>query len=138
MKALVCRRKRGGYALLMLLVALVVVESAALLIAYAHARAVHLQIDSVRRLRLLALADSAAEVTLARLARDSAEPGLEPTDFGGGTIASAVERVDEWHLRIETRAQLGNLERRVELLVELTAGGPLVVAWHPLAQGPVP
>lgn len=129
-------RRRDGFALVVVLVVLVVVESAALLLAVAHTRATALHLDTVRRLRLLALADSAADATLARLALDPDATGLEPTDFGGGTISSSVEWVDEDQRRITVQARLGDGERRVELVVDVAGGTPRVVAWRPLGAAP--
>lgn len=129
-------RRRDGFALVVVLVVLVVVESAALLLAVANTRATALHLDTVRRLRLLALADSAADATLARLAVDPDAAGLEPTDFGGGTIASSVEWVDEHQRRITVEARLGDGERRVELVVDVAGGSPRVVAWKPLGVAP--
>lgn len=130
-------RRARGFALLVVLVVLLLVESAALLITAAEARAATLERDAVRRLRLLALADSAADATLARLALDPAAAGLAPTPLGGGTIESVVEPAGECCRVVEARARLAGIERRVRLEVRLAAfGPPRVVAWRPLPPGP--
>ena len=67
-------RGRRGVALVMTMVVLLVVESAALLLAAADARERTLQRDAARRLRLKVLADSAADATLARLAANRRLP----------------------------------------------------------------
>lgn len=129
-------RGRRGVALVMTLVVLLVVESAALLLAAADARERTLQRDAARRLRLKVLADSAADATLARLALDPGASGLAPTSLDGGEIESRIEPGGECCRIVEARARLGGADRRLRLLVAVAGETPRVVAWEVVPPGP--
>lgn len=131
------RRAAGerGAALLLALFALLLVEAALLLFAGILAAERRAELDAARRLRLDALADSAADAALARLA--AGDPSGEPArPFGGGQIAARVVPLGEGLYRIEARAALAGLERRLELTAQRTPWEVRVLTWRSLGVGP--
>ncbi len=124
-----------GVALLLALFLLLLVEGALLLFAGILVAERRAQLDAARRLRLDVLVDSAADATLARLARGEVG-GLTPTLFAGGEISSRVIPLGGSRYRIEARSELAGMERVVELEAERWPGTVRVVRWRPLGVGP--
>lgn len=122
----------SGQALIMALLALLLVSVASALLAGSlllHLRAVRHEAGGVR---LAALADAAVAASLAELAASPASRGLSERDFGGGRIASDIERPAPERAVVTVRAVYRGRVRRVRAEVRLTAAGPRVVAWRPL------
>jgi hypothetical protein len=97
-----------------------------------HLRAAHHEADDVR---LAALADAAVAASLAELAASPFSRGLTERDFGGGGIASDIDRPEPERVVVVARAVYRGRTRRVHAEVRLTAAGPRVVAWRPLPPG---
>jgi Tfp pilus assembly protein PilX len=126
------RRSESGHALVFALVALLMVSVAGALLAGSlllHLRTARYEADDVR---LTALADAAVAASLAELAASPASRGLTERDFGGGSIASDIDRPEPELAVVVARAVCGRSTRRVRAEVRLTAAGPRVVAWRPL------
>ncbi len=126
------RRSESGHALIFALVALLMVSVAGALLAGSlllHLRAARHEAEDVR---LAALADAAVAASLAELAASRASRGLIEREFGGGSIASAIDRPAPGWAVVVARAVYRGRARRVRAEVRLTAAGPRVVAWRPL------
>jgi Tfp pilus assembly protein PilX len=124
------RAGERGAALLLALVLLVLVETAALLMAVALAADAREARRQAARARLDRLVESAAEATLARLAEGDAS-GLEPTALGGGTLTSEVERLAPERFRIVARARRAGAERTLDVEALFTPAGVRILAWRP-------
>lgn len=126
------RRSESGHALVFALMALLMVSVAGALLAGSlllHLRTARHEVESVR---LAALADAAVAASLAELAASPASRGVTERDFGGGTIASEIERPGAGRRVVDARAVYRGRTRRVRAEVRLTAAGPRVIAWRPL------
>lgn len=126
------RRSESGHALIFALVAMLMVSVAGSLLAGSlvlHLRAARHEAAAVR---LAALADAAVAASLAELAASPASRGVTERDFGGGRIASEIDRPEPELAVVVARAVYGRGARRVRAEVRLTATGPGVIAWRPL------
>ena len=123
------QRERGGA----LLLALAVVGLAALAVGTAlgslqQEMAAARRIDASAHLR--ALADAGVAATLARLAANQHDDGLQPQRFADGEIASRIERVGHNTVDVVVTATVrqGSLTVRVRVRVDET--GPIVLGWR--------
>ncbi len=126
------RRSESGQALILALLALLLVSVASALLAGSlllHLRAARHEAEDIR---LVALADAAVAAALAELAASPASRGLTERDFGGGSIASDIDRPEPERAVVVAWAVYRGRTRRVRAEVRLTATGPRVVAWRPL------
>lgn len=126
------RRSESGQAMILALMALLMVSVAGSLLAGSlllHLRAARHESEGVR---LAALADAAVAASLAELSASPASRGLAERDFGGGSIASAIDHPEPERAVVVARAVYRGRSRRVRAEVRLTAAGPRVVAWRPL------
>lgn len=129
------RRSESGHALVFALMALLMVSVAGALLAGSlllHLRTARHEAEDVR---LAALADAAVAASLAELAASPASRGLAERDFGGGSIASDIDRPGPERAVVLARAVYAGRTRRVRAEVRLTAAGPRVTAWRPLPSG---
>lgn len=129
------RRSESGHALIFALMALLMVSVAGALLAGSlllHLRAARHEADD---LRLTALADAVVAVSLAELAASPFSRGVTEREFGGGSIASEIDRPEPGRAVVVARAVYRGRTRRVHAEVRLTAAGPRLVAWRPLPPG---
>lgn len=119
-----------GAALLLALVLLVLVESAAFLVAMTLSIEAREARAEAARTRLDRLAESAVEATLARLAEGDAS-GLEPTELGGGTLTSEVDDLGAGRYTIRARARRAGAERSIEVELVRFPGGIRILRWAP-------
>lgn len=126
------RRGQGerGYALLTALVILLLVSIALALLAAALQVRMRLVRQEARILHLGALSDAALAEALYNLTYDRDFPGKEEHDFGGGRIASEVERIAAERYRVRATAIYAGEERSVEAEVWRTYRGARVVRWR--------
>jgi hypothetical protein len=129
------RRSESGHALIFALMALLMVSVAGALLAgglLLHLRAARHEAEGIR---LTALADAAVAASLAELAASPFSRGLAEREFGGGSIASDIDRPEPGRAVLVVRAVYRGGTRRVRAEVRLTAAGPRVTAWRPLPPG---
>lgn len=118
--------ERGGA----LLLAVAVVAIAALAIGTAFG-GLQQETEALRRAetraRLAALGDAGVAATLARLAGNEHDDGLPAERFGGGEIASRVERRGDGTAVVEVTVSAGGRRAVTRLLVRLDRSGATVL-----------
>lgn len=124
------RAGERGAALLLALVLLVLVETAAFLVAITLSAEARGARTEAARSRLDRLAESAVEATLARLAEGDAS-GLEPTELGGGTLTSEVDSLGEGRYTIRATARRAGAERTIDVELVRLAGETRILRWRP-------
>lgn len=122
-------RRERGYALLTALVILLLVSIALALLAAALQVRMRLVRQEARILHLGALSDAALAEALYSLTYDRDFAGKDEHDFGGGKIASEVERIAAEQYRVRAMAIYAGEERIVEAEVLRTYRGARVVKW---------
>lgn len=129
------RSSPRGHALLVALIILLIVASAATMVA-AHfgVRARSVSQES-RRIHLVAMTDAAIAESLAKLDQSAGFAGVPQRDFGGGTISSQIDPLPDHRRRILALAAYRGGERRVQVEVELQTGGLVVESWRALSAG---
>lgn len=109
------RRGERGYALLTALAVLTLVAVALTLLSGAVLVRLRQARHETAEVHRVALSDAAVAEALAALASDPDHPGASPHPFGGGTLASRVERVSTHRYRVLATAAWAGVEREVEL-----------------------
>ncbi|HJX26951.1 MAG TPA: hypothetical protein VJ885_03500 [Thermoanaerobaculia bacterium] len=125
-------RRERGYALLTALVILLLVSIALAILAGALQVRLRLVRQEAEILHLGALSDAALAEALYSLTYDQNFTGKDEHDFGGGKIASEVERIAAERYRVRATAIYAGNERTVEAEVWRTYRGARVVRWRRL------
>lgn len=126
---------RKGHVLLAALVVLMLVASAAALLASHFSLKVRLVSEESRRIHLVALSDAAMAEALAELAAESSFRGHGERQFGDGRIASRVRSLPHDQAEITATATYRGWTRRSRALVALQPNGPVVLTWSVLTPG---
>jgi type II secretory pathway component PulK len=124
------RRSERGYALLTALVILLLVSISLALLAGALQIRMRLIQQEAKILHLGALSDAALAEALYNLTYDRDFTGKDEHDFGGGKIASEVERIATEQYRVRAEATYAGEERMVEAEVVRTYRGARVIRWR--------
>ena len=126
---------RKGHALLAAMVVLMLVASAAALLASHLGLKARLVSQETRRIHLVALSDAAMAEALAELAAKSSFRGHDEREFGDGVIASRVRSLPDDQAQITAVATYRGWTRRTRALVALRSTGPEVLTWSILPPG---
>jgi type II secretory pathway component PulK len=124
------RRSQRGYALLTALVILLLVSISLALLAGSLQIRMRLIQQEAKILHLGALSDAALGEALYNLTYDRDFTGKDEHDFGGGKIASEVERIATERYRVRAEATYAGEKRTVEAEVLRTYRGARVVRWR--------
>jgi len=127
-------RSDAGFALASALFAVFLLAVAAALLSAALELRVRVARDEARGVVRTALTDAALAEALAHLAADPAFPGAPEHPFGGGTIASRVERQAADRYQVLARADYRGRARTAAADVERVDGDLQVTAWRRLPQ----
>jgi hypothetical protein len=121
--------REAGVALIFALIALVVVALASAVVAASIQPRITSHRHLERTVRLTALVDAAMATTLAELAVDSSNPGVEEVRLGGGTMSSTVTQVGLHEVEVvaagRTRGWSAVIVARVDI-----EHGPRVLQWR--------
>ena len=123
------RTRQGGHALLVALLILLLVASAATLVAAHFGLRARLVSQDSRRLYLVAMADAAVAESLARLQQSSGYSGVDQREFAGGTITSIITAQPGNRRQILATANYRGWDRQVQVQVRLATAGLEVESW---------
>lgn len=126
------RSRQSGHALLVTMILLLLVASAASMVATHFGFRARLAAQESRRIHLVALTDAAIAESLANLSESSGYSGVPEREFGGGSMASEITSLGDNRRLILATASYRGWDRRVQMRVELQTGGPAVEAWSSL------
>jgi hypothetical protein len=133
---LVKTHREQGFVSLLGIAVVVLIASAAGIVAVLHdARVQELRLEE-RNLRLTALSDAVVAETLAYLAVDPAHRGFSPRPYGCGTIASRVVTTAPHERQLTGVVTWGEWSTRLEATIELMPEGPRVTRWQQVKAGP--
>ena len=126
------RSHQSGHALLVAMIILLLVASAATMVAAHFGFRARQASQESRRIHLVAMTDAAIAQSLANLNESSGYGGVPRREFGGGTIASEITSLPDNRRLILATAQYRGWNRRVQMRVELQTGRLVVEAWSSL------
>jgi hypothetical protein len=130
----VVRAHQSGQALLVALIILLLVSSAATMVAAHFGFRARLVSQESRRIHLVAMADAAIAESLARLQQSSGYRGVVQREFGGGTIASTITSLAGNRRQILASAHYRGWDRQVKVQVRLTTGALELEGWTSVPQ----
>lgn len=117
------------------MIVMVLVASAATLLATHFGLRARLASQEARRIHLVALGDAAVAESLAKLSESSGFGGVPQRQFGGGTFASEIEALPANRRVILATSTYRGWTRQVRVQVRLLMGSIEVESWSPEPPG---
>lgn len=114
------------------MIILLLVASAAMIVAAHFGFRARLASQESRRIHLVAMTDAAIAESLANLNQSSSYRGVPEREFGGGTIATEITSLPDNRRQILASARYRGWDRRVRMRVQIQTGGLVVEAWSSL------
>jgi len=122
-------RRESGVALIFAIVALAIVAFMVAIVAASIQPRITTHTHLERTVRLTALVDAAMATTLARLAVDRFDRGVQEQAMGEGVINSVVTQISLYELEIVAQGQTRGWRSTVVARVNVE-NGPRVMRWH--------
>lgn len=124
--------RQTGHALLVAMIIVLLVASAATMVAAQFGYRAQLISQESRRIHLVAMTDATIAESLANLSQSSSYAGVPEREFGGGTIGSEITSLPDSRRQILATASYRGWERRALARVRIESGGLVVEAWSAL------
>lgn len=121
--------RESGVALIFALVALAIVAFMVAVVAASIQPRITAEAHLERTVRLTALVDAAMAATLAELAVDPHDPGVEERSLGEGVFSSTVTQVGLHEVEVTAQARARGWRAVVVARVDVEHG-PRVIRWH--------
>lgn len=122
-------KRESGVALIYAIIALAIVAMMVAVVAASLQPRIVTHTHLERTVRLTALVDAAMAATLAELAVDRADAGVEETALGDGLMSSTATRVSLHEVEVVAVGQTRGWRAVVVARVDVE-NGPKVIRWH--------
>lgn len=115
------------------MIVMVLVASAATLLATHYGFRARLVSQEARRIHLVALTDAVVAESVANLSESPGFAGVPQREFGGGTIESEIDTLSEKQRAILATATYRGWTRKIRVVICLNLGSIAVESWstHP-------
>lgn len=114
------------------MIVMVLVTAAASTLATHYGFRARLNTQEARRIHLVALTDAAVAESIAKLSENPGFAGVQQRSFGGGRLASDIERLSAERRSVVATASYRGWTRRVRVQIRLRMGSIEIESWSPL------